>query len=126
MKKETREQLDLFRRQQEEAERKTLEDENTDAPKKDQVQWVVPGRKRKKGPETNILKGVKLRKSSSAAEGGIVDATTEKEEPANDALKNTNANPTATTTKALATAHSEKALNTLSLELGYPSSDDDD
>ena len=117
MKKETREQLDLFRRQQEEAERKALEDENTDAPKEGQVRWAAPGRKRKKGSETGLLKGVKLRKSSSAAEDKIVDATIEKEEPTSGTPK---------TTKTLATAHPEKASNALSLELGYPSSDDDD
>lgn len=54
MKKETREQLEIFRRQQEEAERKTLEDDNTEVLKEDQVQWVAPGRKRKKGHETSL------------------------------------------------------------------------
>ena len=126
MKKETREQLDLFRRQQEEAERKALEDENTDA-LKEKVRWAAPGRKRKKRPETGLLKGVKLRKSSSAAEDNIVvDATIEKEELTSGAPKTTNANPTATTTIIPATAHPEKALGTFSLELGYPSSDEDD
>jgi dsDNA-binding SOS-regulon protein len=66
VKKETREQLELFRRQQEEAERRALEEDNTEAPKEDQVQWAAPGRKRKKGPDSTLLRGIKLRKSSSA------------------------------------------------------------
>lgn len=63
VKKQTAEDLDAFRRQQEEAERaaKTTGDTPTDTA--DTTNWAV-SRKRKKGRE-DILGGVKLRKASS-------------------------------------------------------------
>ncbi|KAF9696180.1 hypothetical protein EKO04_006164 [Ascochyta lentis] len=125
VKKETREQLDLFRRQQEEAERKALEEDNTEVPKEDQVQWVAPGRKRKKGPETSLLKGVKLRKSSSAAEENKSAHTVTVKEKVSDAPKAVIATPTTTASTAAATSPPTKAPSTLSLGLGYASSDDE-
>ncbi|KAF2631892.1 hypothetical protein BU25DRAFT_358266 [Macroventuria anomochaeta] len=126
VKKETREQLELFRRQQEEAERKALED-NTEAPKEDQVQWTAPGRKRKKGPELSLLKGVKLRKSSSAAEEKkSVDTAAEKEKATGGAPKATTGTSTATTSTNPAPSPPVKAPAALSLGLGYASSDEDD
>ena len=71
VKKETTEQLDLFRRQQEEAD-KALREENdgkeveeAGSPTTGEAQWAVPGRKRKRVKEKEGLKGLKLRKSSS-------------------------------------------------------------
>ncbi|KAJ4349288.1 hypothetical protein N0V95_004718 [Ascochyta clinopodiicola] len=123
VKKETREQLDLFRRQQEEAERKALEDDNIEVPKEDQVQWAAPGRKRKKGPEASILKGVKLRKSgSSAEESKSVDIVSEKPKTARDAPEAASATPTATAS----TASAVSPPTTLSLGLGYASSDEEE
>lgn len=127
MKKETREQLEIFRRQQEEAERKTLEDDNTEVLKEDQVQWVAPGRKRKKGHETSLLKGVKLRKSSSVAgETKTVDTVGDTERVASPASKATTSCPNAPASKTSAASPPKKAANTLSLGLGYASSDEDD
>ena len=70
VKKETTEQLDAFRRQQEEAERAAKQAGSPDAPEPaEKDSWSV-GKKRKKGKES-LFGAVKLRKSS----------TTEKAEP---------------------------------------------
>lgn len=71
MKKETREQLEIFHRQREEAEKKALlEGENTDNPgggsPTEEEQWTISGRKRRRAKESDVLPGVKLRKSSSS------------------------------------------------------------
>lgn len=77
VKKETKEQLDLFRRQQEEADKALLDaagNESTVAPatagspSAEEGQWAVNARKRKRAKEKEVLKGVKLRKSSSTIE----------------------------------------------------------
>jgi hypothetical protein len=141
VRKETFEQLDLFRRQREEAERKArgLEEEGTAAPQEDDVgQWAAVGRKRKKGPEAGLLKGVKLRKSSSATEEKkpVNEAKGTKESVQGTAIKSLStaaskddaknfASPAATT-KLSSAAPSKKPANTLSLGLGYASSDDED
>ncbi|KAH7095485.1 N-terminal domain of NEFA-interacting nuclear protein NIP30-domain-containing protein [Paraphoma chrysanthemicola] len=129
VRKDTREQLDAFRRQQEEAERKALEEDGTDAPKEGDVQWVAPGRKRKKGPETSLLKGVKLRKGSSTAE----ESKNQSKHVLQDSQgqKSPAANPTTTSAassppKAKAESHAGKSATPLSLGLGYASSDDEE
>lgn len=78
VKRETVEQLDVFRRQQEEADKALLlqQREGTDvemsgkagSPVTDNTQWAVNARKRKRVKEKEGLKGVKLRKSWSASE----------------------------------------------------------
>ena len=76
IKKETTEQLDLFRRQQEEAD-KALLAEAADGSRTNVVvgagsveeeQWAVNGKKRRRGKDKQVLKGVKLRKTSSAGD----------------------------------------------------------
>jgi hypothetical protein len=137
VKKETFEQLDLFRRQREEAERKArgLEEESTEAPPdEDASQWAAVGRKRKKGPETGLLKGIKLRKSSSVPTDnakGAEQPTHQAPKPSplttksKDAMRSSVAVPPATTTKPSSGASLTKPANTLSLGLGYESSDDE-
>lgn len=80
VKKETSEQLDLFRRQQEEKDRELLEGgEEVEAKAgsptagESQSQWAVNARKRKrmKGSDRAGLKGLKLRKSSSTGEAPV-------------------------------------------------------
>ena len=80
VKKETSEQLDLFRRQQEEKDKELLEGgEETDGKAgspiiaESQSAWVVNARKRKRIKENERagLKGLKLRKSSSAGEPSV-------------------------------------------------------
>lgn len=79
VKKETEGQLDLFRRQQEEADKALLEeggDEEVNggkagSPEAGESTWAVNVRKRKRVKEKEGLKGVKLRKSSSTAEAPI-------------------------------------------------------
>ena len=73
MKRETTEQLDLFRRQQEEADKALLE-EGVDkeeegkagSPAAGESQWAVNARKRKRAKEKEGLKGVKIRRSSTS------------------------------------------------------------
>jgi hypothetical protein len=147
VKKETFEQLDLFRRQREEAERKArgLEEESTEAPKEEDVgQWAAVGRKRKKGSEAGLLKGVKLRKSSSVSEEkNTVDNAKAPKQPGSDVKTNmpsttsgangtngtSHSNSPATTsigtTKSPAAQSVPKPVNTLSLGLGYASSDEE-
>lgn len=115
VRKETLEQLHLFRRQQEEAERKALEEENVEAPKEDRGQWAAVGRKRRKGPETGLLKGVKLRKSSSAADEKI----------AVDRAKVATESTEKSATKPSPVPLPAKSSNPLSLGLGYASSEDE-
>jgi hypothetical protein len=132
VRKETRERLEAFRQQQEEAERKALEDENNDAPKEDQVQWLAPARKRKKGPESSLLKGVKLKRSSSAMEDQkgndkSLDEGTTRQSAAVDLVKEPAVkSSTATPTKPSPASAPAKPSNNLSLGLGYASSDDDE
>ena len=137
VRKDTLEQLDAFRRQQEEAERKALEEEGPDAPKEDGVQWVAPGRKRKKGPETSLLKGVKLKKSRPTTKdpkGDNISAQQERNTPAGagkgpsvaTVTKGTamKAAPSAAPSQKPSSASSP--ANALFLGLGYASSDDED
>ena len=74
VKRETSEQLELFRRQQEEAEKAALDGDitNTTAvsptdPSSDS-QWALNARKRKRVKEDKGLKGVKIRRSSTATD----------------------------------------------------------
>ena len=77
VKRETTEQLDLFRRQQEEADKALLEEsgEREDgeggkagSPTAGENQWAINARKRKRAKEKEVLKGVKVRKGSSTSE----------------------------------------------------------
>lgn len=79
IRRETAEQLDLFRRQQEEADKALLVEAAVDGDGVGGVggdgavegeQWVVSGKKRRKGRERQVLKGVKTRKTSAAADAG--------------------------------------------------------
>lgn len=73
MKRETTEQLDIFRKHQEEADKVLLADGEVDerkaegSPEAGESTWAVNARKRKRVKEEG-LKGIKLRKSSSTAE----------------------------------------------------------
>jgi len=136
VRKETREQLEAFRRQQEEAERKALEEEGTDGPKEDQVQWAAPARKRKKGPENSLLKGVKLKKSSPTVEETKATEKPIRQEnkpqiPGKEPLPTTAIRVGTTTAAQPATSFQKPtsvspSANPLSLGLGYASSDDED
>lgn len=88
VKKQTSEQLELFRRQQEEADKAALEGAN-DAHevqgangKEEEERWAVNRGKRKRVEEKKGLKGFKLRKvSSSAHDGGGLDASAKSPPP---------------------------------------------
>jgi hypothetical protein len=127
--KETMEQLDAFRRRQEEAERMAFEEEQrAEGGKEDtgesHAQWVAAGRKRKKGRE--LLKGVKLRKGSPAAEDKAEESTR-----ANEGSIPTTAPEAAPVSrsvpvKPLSMSPPPNPPGPVSLNLGYASSDEDD
>ncbi|KAI7249690.1 hypothetical protein KC343_g10630 [Hortaea werneckii] len=76
VKKETREQLDAFRKLQEDAEKKAVagqegEDAGDVAAADAETSWALGPRKRKKGKERGgVLGGIKLRKAESAETAG--------------------------------------------------------
>lgn len=136
VRKDTQEQLEAFRRHQEEEASKALENEGGDAPTEEQVQWAAPGRKRKKGPESSLLKGVKLRKPNSVPEDrksperplfqGQKKSPTTAASTANQSTAVKAAPSTATSQEPLSASTHAKPANTLSLGLGYASSDEED
>ena len=73
VKKQTSEQLDAFRRQQEEAEKGAKQQDTSEAPETTEA-WSVGPRKRKKGRESTIG-GVKLRRTSTADQKANADKT---------------------------------------------------
>ncbi|KAL8689823.1 MAG: hypothetical protein Q9218_004596 [Villophora microphyllina] len=79
VKKETSEQLRLFRRQQEEADKELVEDSaagkggsqeaiSPSTTPKTESAWAINARKRKRAKDTDILQGLKLRKASTTSE----------------------------------------------------------
>ncbi|KAF1981235.1 hypothetical protein K402DRAFT_415623 [Aulographum hederae CBS 113979] len=66
--KETSEQLEIFRKHQEEAERVARGLEDGDDVPAEELQWARGGRKRKKTRDKESFLGVKLRKTSSSSE----------------------------------------------------------
>lgn len=137
VRKETSEQLELFRRQREEEERKSrgLEEQSSETPQDENAgQWAAVGRKRKKAPETSLLKGVKLRKSNSVPEDNKPAEKSNTISSNATALPDTSSNINATTsitlsvntTKSSTTAPLPKPANPLALGLGYASSEDED
>ena len=138
VRKETLEQLELFRRQQEEVESKAVEEESTEAPKEDGGQWAAVRRKRKRGHESGLLKGVKLRKLSSATEerkvvdkgrdeyDSLPNSTTKSPAKVTDEVARSNsALPPPAMTKPPSASVPARPANTLSLGLNYASSDDE-
>ena len=71
IRKETSEQLALFRKQQEEAEREAITKVTSGSPVEEQESWVVHGKKRKLGRDKESLLGVKLRRKSSSTIGSL-------------------------------------------------------
>jgi hypothetical protein len=74
VKRETAEGLALFRQQQEEADKKARRGSDSAAlaeegsPTVEEETWAAGGRKRKRAKEKEVLKGVKIRRSSTANE----------------------------------------------------------
>lgn len=129
--KDTLEQLNAFRKRQEDAEAKALDEEPiTEAPKDEEAHWVTHGRKRKKGHE--LLKGVKLRRTSSAADDkegtkkSVQDVTEKTSQEASRAPNSAPKAASTTPTKPAPASPPAKPSNPVSLGLGYASSDDDD
>ena len=74
VKRETSEQLNLFRRQQEEAEKAALDGNITNitagspTDPSSETQWALNARKRKRAKEDKGLEGVKIRRSSTSTD----------------------------------------------------------
>ncbi|EEH08003.1 conserved hypothetical protein [Histoplasma capsulatum G186AR] len=77
LKRETREQLEIFHRQRQEAEKALIGTGSGDLNSgeatltADEEQWTISGRKRRRAKEKDAIPGVKLRKSSSAGVSSI-------------------------------------------------------
>ena len=77
VKKETAEGLALFRQQQEEADKKARRgsggaDIEDGSPVREEELWVAGGKKRKRTKEKEVLKGVKIRRASTADESAKI------------------------------------------------------
>jgi hypothetical protein len=126
VKKDTLEQLDLFRKQQEEAERKALEEENNGPPAAEDAQWIASGRKRKKGPEGGLLKGVKLKKTTSCSDDNAATKTNVQTDSKPEMASKKSSSGEMKAPAALTMKATVPPANSLSLSLGYESSDEDD
>ena len=125
VRKDTLEQLDAFRRRQDEAGRKLLEEAAPEAAREKDAHWVSQGRKRKKGLGPELLKGVKLRKATPIVDGAtqaqqkaVFDSTRPSTPSAAPVPK-----PTSTTSNCALPPAKPSTLD--SLGLGYASSDED-
>ena len=117
VKKETIEQLDLFRRQQEEADKALLleesgrQEDKAGSPTGEGSQWAINARKRKRVKEKEGIKGLKLRKSSTKDEGPISVTKTTSEEPSNLGTKAKDDKPTSESIPSIIPAESAKSPN---------------
>ena len=138
VRRETAEGLEHFRKQQEEADKKVrIGDEqrtNETSTIVEEEQWVTGGRKRKRAKEKEGLKGVKIRKSSSAGEAESTSsqgAKSQDEEPKSTsaALEKTSESKNKTTNTTSVSkwlpATSPKPKANLGL-VDYSSDEDDD
>lgn len=124
LRKETLEQLDDFRKRQEEAERGALSDDVRDDIKGSETAWVNHPRKRKKEPE--LLKGIKLRKASSMASDGKDKSYSIQSDQEHVATSTTRTSSvTSGSLVAPTAAPPPKNAKPTLLGLGYDSSDDD-
>lgn len=69
VKKDTADQLELFRRQREEAEKAMLGPTSSEVTPAEEEEWAIPGRKRRRDKKDLLIPG-KKRKSSAAGSGG--------------------------------------------------------
>ncbi|KAF1356360.1 N-terminal domain of NEFA-interacting nuclear protein NIP30-domain-containing protein [Delphinella strobiligena] len=130
VKKETAEQLELFRRQQEETAKAARLAEGHDEPAQESNTWAV--KKRKRTREKDNLPGVKLRKSSSSAQPPLQDSprdpapTPKTDEPEASELPSAAIEKAATQVSKSPTPTIEKAPPVATaLGLGAYSSDED-
>jgi hypothetical protein len=95
VRRETAEGLELFRKQQEDADKKArIGDEQSPveiSTATEEEQWAAGARKRKRTKEKEGLKGVKIRRSSSAVEAGSASSPDVKKR--DDGVKSTAVSP---------------------------------
>ena len=137
IKKETSEQLEAFRKQQEEAERKARAEDDDAGPVPEEEQWTIGKRKRTKGREKEGLKGIKLRRTSTAEKPGSAEtgkrASNMPEKPAISPERSTSKDQIASAKPVARTGSSAKSpaqsptvkVSALPLGLGYSSSEED-
>ncbi|TVY39278.1 hypothetical protein LOCC1_G004197 [Lachnellula occidentalis] len=112
VKRETAEGLALFRQQQEKADKKARRGSEgvavaeAGSPTGEEETWIAAGRKRKRAKEKEVLKGVKIRRSSTANETG---------KPSEEAVSATGGSPAtkkqSTIAPATATTNSDKSTS---------------
>lgn len=81
-KRATKEGLDEFRKQQEEAERAAKEQERAVSPPAVAESWSVGPRKRKKGKEKDGIGGLKIRRTSTGEQAKKLEDTAKPDGPA--------------------------------------------
>lgn len=135
MKKQTREQLEEFKRQQEKAEKAAKTQDAPSAAVEGTETWAVGSRKRKKGQEREVIPGLKLKKAST---GNSNEDSTPKTKAASQAEKETpetESKPDASSLKSVdedknqqSTSNPTKSASppSAALGLGAYSSDEDD
>ncbi|KAF7928328.1 hypothetical protein EAE99_005085 [Botrytis elliptica] len=113
VRKETAEGLELFRKQQEDADKKARAADNDGAQTQDGSpvrgdEWGTTGRKRKRTKDKEVLKGVKVRRASSSAEQASSSTSTKdlSTKPAKD-----DSDSIATSTKPSTSKDSAKTLD---------------
>ncbi|KAF2003311.1 hypothetical protein P154DRAFT_103292 [Amniculicola lignicola CBS 123094] len=127
VKKETLEQLDLFRKQREEAEKKAREEQSAETGSTpDEALWKASARKRKKGPDTGLLRGIKLRKGASGAATASPTQKGAEEDKGNAQEKAPELPKVSEKKQPNITSPPAPKQNSLALGLGYGSSDEDD
>ncbi|KAF4633808.1 hypothetical protein G7Y89_g4303 [Cudoniella acicularis] len=138
VKRETAEGLAVFRRQQEEADKKARRGSDADAeaasPTVEEESWVAGGRKRKRAKEKEVLKGVKVRRSSTVNE----DKPTQNSTPApanatsTKAAKQPEPAQSSSTSKQISSPLAAKEVDTARIKepvqglVDYGSDEDDD
>ena len=93
IRKQTNEELDTFRQQQEKAERAARAEEGRNEDIQPDVQWHAGPRKKRKVVEKEGVKGVKIRRVSSTAGEGALDTQPQSSSKSSQATKLIPASP---------------------------------
>lgn len=75
VKKDTADQLEVFRKQREEAEKAMLGPTSSEVTPAEEEEWTIPARKRRRDKGKDLLLPGKKRKASAAEDGGKVDTS---------------------------------------------------
>lgn len=79
--KETTEQLEIFRKQRDQAKKMTLQQAEKNHNGDEEEKWIAGGRKRKKGRDKEGLPGIKIRRLSSKQDNVVCKAEVKSDHP---------------------------------------------